>query len=303
MVINSLALSVSVIIPTFNRCSDLSRCLDSLVDQTRTDFEVLVCDDGSIDNTFQVFQGYLHCLNIHFLPGPNSGGPAAPRNRGLRRSLSKYVAFLDSDDWWHPKMIELSLACLQKGYDVTYSNGFRCSSSSNVVGQLNSRSLLKRNVYRDLFVRGNTLTTSSVFVRRSCFDKIGLFNELHVYLAWEDYDMWLRLAREGFRFKLISERLCFYSVSEDSISIAHSWAVMSAISRLVYNTSLPYSCPILSGPPAWFYYQSGLLSFPESTRRATFFYFISMIKSFLFPQPLLFSKSVFRILALVSSRR
>jgi glycosyltransferase involved in cell wall biosynthesis len=299
---NSSVPSLSVVIPTYNRSSDLARCLNSLVLQTRIDFEVLICDDGSTDCTFQVFAEFACRLNIKFLPGANSGGPATPRNRGLRMSSALFVAFLDSDDWWHPLMVELSLACLEKGGDIVYSNGYICSPSREIIGRVNSRSLRGKDVYYDLLIRGNTLTTSSVFVRRSCFHDIGLFNESPLYQAWEDYDMWLRLARGGFKFRLIPKRLVFYSISDDSISVKRSSLVLHAISRCVYGTNEPFESAFSSPLPAWFYYQSGLLSSSVAARKAIFFYIIAIIKSVSPPQPILLAKILVRIFKLVLSR-
>ena len=93
---------VSIIIPTYNRAEDLKRALKSVFDQTFRDYEVLVMDDGSIDNTREVVEK-IKDARLRYERDENFGGPAVPRNRGLRLALGKYIAFLDSDDWWHPQ--------------------------------------------------------------------------------------------------------------------------------------------------------------------------------------------------------
>ena len=108
----------SVVIPTYNRARDIPRCLDSLVLQELQDFEVLICDDGSTDDTASVVENYSHLLDITYSYGENSGGPARPRNRGISLANAPYIAFLDSDDWWAPAKLRLSLEALNAGADV-----------------------------------------------------------------------------------------------------------------------------------------------------------------------------------------
>lgn len=81
---------VSVIIPTYNRAADLKRCLDSLTYQTYKDFEVLVCDDGSTDNSEQVIKAFSDQLNITYFWRENFGGPARPRNLGLQYATGNF---------------------------------------------------------------------------------------------------------------------------------------------------------------------------------------------------------------------
>src|SRR5689334_6850738 len=92
---------VSVVIPAFNRAFILPEALDSVLAQTWKDFEVLVVDDGSTDNTEEVLEPYVARHGVRFLRQANQG-PAAARNRGIEAARGKYVAFLDSDDLWLP---------------------------------------------------------------------------------------------------------------------------------------------------------------------------------------------------------
>ena len=86
--------------PTYNRASELRRCLNSLVIQSFQEFEVLVCDDGSTDNSSRVANSFSDILDVHYHYESNFGGPARPRNVGIKLARSPYIAFLDSDDWW-----------------------------------------------------------------------------------------------------------------------------------------------------------------------------------------------------------
>ena len=97
---------VSIIIPTYNRANDLKRALQSVFDQTFTDWEILVVDNHSIDETDSLIKSFndpkIKLLKIH-----NEGVIAKSRNLGFKHALGEYIAFLDSDDWWKPKKLEV----------------------------------------------------------------------------------------------------------------------------------------------------------------------------------------------------
>ena len=114
----------SVIIPTYNRAQELRRCLNSLTCQTAKDFEVIVCDDGSTDNTEETVREFSGKLDIKYLKSSNFGGPARPRNLGLRIAKGKFVAFLDADDWWCSNKLTRSIETLNSGADITYHDLF-----------------------------------------------------------------------------------------------------------------------------------------------------------------------------------
>lgn len=97
----------SIVIPTYNRMNDLIRCLSSLQNQTYKNFEVIVCDDGSTDNTFDVIKQFESTLSIKYLYEQNWGGPAHPRNVGVSYAKGKWICFLDSDDLFLPERMEI----------------------------------------------------------------------------------------------------------------------------------------------------------------------------------------------------
>jgi len=117
---------ISVIIPTFNRAREVRRAIQSVLDQSFCDFELLVMDDGSTDNTLEIVSSFKD-PRIHYETAENSGGPAIPRNRGIRLAKAKYIAFLDSDDWWEPKKLEKSFKELELGADIVYHDLWICN--------------------------------------------------------------------------------------------------------------------------------------------------------------------------------
>jgi glycosyltransferase involved in cell wall biosynthesis len=228
---------VSVVIPTFNRALDLERCLNALVTQTISDFEVLVCDDGSTDNTAEIVQKFNGLLDIHYDYATNFGGPARPRNRGIKLARANYIAFLDSDDWWLPTKLEKSLAFLEAGADLVFHDLWNVTQAD----QTTFKSRIKSNqpsssVYESLLCSGVAIPNSSIVVRAAILRSIGDINESKEIVAVEDFDMLLRVAQKTDRFVKIDECLGFYWNGGGNISAASSKNIQRT--RAVYQLHL-----------------------------------------------------------------
>lgn len=210
---------VSVVIPTHNRARDLPRCLQSLAEQTRKDFEVIVCDDGSTDDTRDVVNAFVGDLDIAYDLAERWGGPARPRNRGIAQARAPYVAFLDADDWWAPRKLAMSVPYLDGGADVVYHDLF-------LVTRENQRVLFKRArardlsppAFLDLLMNNNALPLSSVIMRRSLLMTIGGMPEDRELIAMEDYDCWLSAARVTEKFVRVPKTLGYYWAGGGNIS-------------------------------------------------------------------------------------
>src|SRR4051794_36269759 len=113
---------VSVVIPAFNRAFILPEALDSVLAQTFKDFELIVVDDGSTDDTEEVLRPYVERRGVRFLPQANQG-PAAARNRGIEAARGKYVAFLDSDDLWLPIKLSVQIPRMEAHPEAVMSYG------------------------------------------------------------------------------------------------------------------------------------------------------------------------------------
>lgn len=251
---------VSVVVPTYNRARDLIRCLDSLVKQTYREFEVLVCDDGSTDDTREVVSRYADRLSLRYHWAENFGGPARPRNIGIGLSHGKYTAFLDSDDWWLPAKLAESVARLDEGVDIVYHDLYLAWSHNQRFYWLKRGArALAAPVFEDLITNGNAICNSSVVVRREILDKIGGFSEERALIAWEDYDAWLRVAKVTDRFSRIDK------------SLGYCWRGGGNISsprRVIGNLEKFRERYIASDPswrnrplPAWYHYGLGLANY------------------------------------------
>jgi teichuronic acid biosynthesis glycosyltransferase TuaG len=186
---------VSVIIPNWNGASFIGKAIESALKQGDQVAEVLVCDDGSTDESAKVVATYTD-PRVKWLPGPRGGLPAIPRNRGIQIAKSDYIAFLDNDDVWLPGKIDSQLERIKdKNLSVVSSNAWR------VVDGQRRGLLLPYNSSEELtftqLARENRVICSSALVRRSDVLRAGGFSEDLKFKAVEDYHLWLRMAELG----------------------------------------------------------------------------------------------------------
>ena len=228
---------VSIIIPTYNRAEDLKRALQSVFDQTFTDWEVVVVDNHSIDNTDSLIESFndpkIRLFKIH-----NEGVIAASRNLGLKHAVGEYIAFLDSDDWWLPKKLEESIKYLNQGAEVVYHDLFIMVKSDQRFNWRRIRGReLKSPVFCDLIENGNTMPNSSVVIRKKLLEAIKGLSEDKDIVGSEDYDAWLRIAQISEKFQKIPETLGFYWAGGGNITNpSRTLSVTKAIEKKYANT-------------------------------------------------------------------
>ena len=183
--------NVSVIIPTFNRGRLLKKAIDSVLNQTHTDLELIIVDDGSDDDTPAMIDWYQkrNQQKIIFVQQKNRG-PAAARNQGLAAARHDFIAFLDSDDWLQPDKIRLQVAAMQKEPDYLISHTEEVWYRD---GKLLNQKVKHRKESGFIFARCLDLcavSMSTVMIRRQLIEQVGLFDEQ--LPCCEDYDYWLR---------------------------------------------------------------------------------------------------------------
>lgn len=180
---------VSVIIPTCNRGWVVRDAIDSVLGQTFADFELIVVDDGSTDETSQILEAYAGRLRV--IRQANQGVSAA-RNRGIDIASGSLIALLDSDDIWLPEKLDVQVAFFKNNTaalicqteEIWIRNGLRVNPGKR-----------HRKPSGMIFERALELclvSPSAVMVRRELFEKVGRFDES--LPACEDYDLWLRVA-------------------------------------------------------------------------------------------------------------
>ena len=209
---------ISIVIPTYNRAEDLSRALKSVFSQTFTNWEALVIDNHSIDNTDELIKSFkspkIKLFKVH-----NNGIIAMSRNLGVKHASGEYISFLDSDDWWLPQKLEESIKYLELGADIVYHDLFYVTSLERNYHFRRTRGRnLKSPVFYDLIKNGNTLPNSSVVVKKVFLEAINYLSEDQEMIGSEDYDAWLRIAKKTEKFLRIPKTLGFYWAGGGNIS-------------------------------------------------------------------------------------
>ena len=180
---------VSVIIPTYNRARLVTEAVDSVLKQTWKDFELIVVDDGSSDESEGVLGRYgdrIRCFRT------GHEGPSKARNLGAAQSRGRFLAFLDSDDVWEANKLEIQMSFLEVHREIKMV----CSGSYSLGDSQKQRTSVRGDRWGDLFLmlfKRSFVNTSSVVVDRACFFEVGAFDE--TIRTAEDYDLWLRVAR------------------------------------------------------------------------------------------------------------
>ena len=225
---------VSVVLPTRNRAAMIPLALRSVLRQTVAALEVLVIDDASTDETPRVL-AELADDRIRVLRQDSWGGAAAARNRAIRESRAEFIAFLDDDDEWLPNKLEAQLAVFRSGgprLGIVYSSYLVIErETGTVLGRKVAEH--RGNLFKDLLERNVVGGTSSVVVRRECFEKVGLFDEC--LPSFQDYDLWIRLARE-FEYDFVEDDLSKYYVHEKKI-----WSDPDALDRGIQIMAAKYA--------------------------------------------------------------
>ena len=236
----------SVVIPTYNHGKYLSRCLQSVLDQTCTNWEAIVVDNHSTDDTEDVMNSFTD-ERFTYLKVHNNGVIAVSRNVGIKAAKGEWIAFLDSDDWWTSNKLKACLNCINNTVDLLYHDLQIIPRRSLPFSNILKGRQLKYPVLIDLLVGGNAISNSSVIVRKYLLDEINGINENRELMAAEDYNTWLRIARLTDQFAYLPQVLGFYFVHNESVSkINISITTRHAISEFLNFLNPQQKCVVES---------------------------------------------------------
>lgn len=182
------AVNISVVIPTFNRAPVIERAINSVLAQTRSPDEIIVVDDGSVDDTQQRIEA-KYGSQVTYIFQANRGVSHA-RNVGIKMSRGNWIALLDSDDEWNPEKLELQLTALASApeFDFCHTNEIWIRNGRRVNAM--SKHEKSGGFIFEKCLPLCVISPSSALIKKTVFDEIGLFDE--ELPACEDYDFWLR---------------------------------------------------------------------------------------------------------------
>jgi GT2 family glycosyltransferase len=208
--------TVSILTPAYNAEAFLTDSIESVRQQTFTDFELLVVDDGSTDGTAALAARYAACDPRVRLSRQRNLGLAAARNAALARARGRYVALLDSDDIWMPTYLAAQIGILERRPDLAILS----ANAFNLGGQWDGQPLLPAGHLREIalldLVRAEDSVSILTVFRREVADRLGGWDT--AFTRSEDYDFWLRALASGFRLAVNPQPLAFYRRHVNSLS-------------------------------------------------------------------------------------
>jgi glycosyltransferase involved in cell wall biosynthesis len=206
---------VSIVIPTYNHAPMLQRALATVVEQTYQNWNAIVVNNFSTDNTLEVVAAFndprIQCVNFR-----NNGVIGASRNEGIALATGKYVAFLDSDDTWFTKKLEQCVEILESGSDLVCHAEYWIDESGK--SRLVAYGPSEAATHHNLIYKGNRISTSATVVRTALLKEVHGFDVAPELISTEDYDLWIRLAAKSDKFAFISEPLGEYHRHDNNVS-------------------------------------------------------------------------------------
>ncbi len=208
---------VSVIIPTYNRAHLIDKTIKSVLNQTYQDYEIIVVDNASTDNTKEAVKGFNN-FKIRYIYCCDNRGSSVARNIGIRASHGEYIALLDSDDEWLPEKLDRQVEVLQNEspeVGVVYSDVLCIDENSKNMNRKLRNPKKEGYIYEDLLGGNCVGTPSTLLIKKECFHRVGLFDDL--LKAHEDWDMWIRIVKY-YRFFFVEVPLVKYRLHSNRIS-------------------------------------------------------------------------------------
>lgn len=199
---------VSVIIPSYNQGKFITATIDSILNQTFKDFEIIVVVDGSTDDTKLQLEKYKNKIKIIELERSER---AVARNTGVKNSSGEYIAFVDSDDIWKPKKLETQIPALDENKKtvLVYCASERINEHGNKIKTAKRQTQgYSGNVYEKLLLRNFVVSATPVLKRCALEQTDGFITK---YIPYEDWELWIRLSTTG-NFKFIDTPLASYRI-------------------------------------------------------------------------------------------
>lgn len=229
---------VSIIMPCYNAQKTLAKTLDSIFSQTYTSFKLYCINDGSTDNTQSILDEYQNKFKDRmWVLSQKNKGQTISKNIGIQQSQGEYIAFIDSDDLWDPKKLDIQLSAMRADPEVglSYTDGYYIDADDIQHEKIGIDPILQGQCFKRILM-GNAIVASSVMIRRSIINKIGLFDE--TLTACENWELWTRIASVC-PLKALPDPLTYYRRHDANMSHNFEKMVTNRL-RVVHNNIARY---------------------------------------------------------------
>jgi teichuronic acid biosynthesis glycosyltransferase TuaG len=223
---------ISIIMPAYNSEKTIRESIKSIINQSYTNWELLIIDNCSADRTYKIIEEYLDDKRIHYIKNDNNYGVAFSRNVAIKKAKGEYIAFLDSDDLWSKFKLEKQLHFMKKNnYQFTFTSNYIITEDNKIIEtyhcpmQLDYKQLLKYNA----------IHTLTVMVKASI-----LKENLMPNINDEDYATWLLIMKKGVIGYGMPEKLSYFRVTKGSMNSNKLKTLIRAY--IVYRRGLNFSC-------------------------------------------------------------
>ncbi|WP_276359549.1 glycosyltransferase [Daejeonella sp. H1SJ63] len=246
---------VSVIVTTYNRCELLSETIQSIINQTFTDFELIVVDNNSNYDFVGLMQSFCDS-RIKFFQNPNDGIIARNRNFGIKRAVGEYIALCDDDDIWEQTKLREQVEIIDKYPDVAL-----CCTNTYFINMKNLPFLNRFTSFvKNIFLSSNLLSAkyllislhyvinSSVLFKRELINSCGFINEDPLLRSIEDYEFWFRISQNN-RIYYLNKKLLWYRLHPEQLStvdnqkvykrtlkvVSDNWRDLNLLQKIIYS--------------------------------------------------------------------
>ena len=231
---------VSIITPSYNSAKFISQTIESVLAQTYQDWEMIIVDDVSLDNSNNIIEEYINKdSRIKLIKLEKNSGPAVTRNRAIEEAKGRYISFLDADDLWHPEKLEKQILFMNK-YNLCFTY-----SSYNLTDEDNKN--LGKFITKERITYNSMLKTCSVGCLTAIYDteKLGKVFMPNI-LKRQDYGTWLKILKEIKSTQGILEPLATYRILDNSVSsnkfkaTFYQWKIYREVEKLNLFQSIYY---------------------------------------------------------------
>lgn len=217
-------LKISIVVPVYNSEDTIKRTIDSILNQTYSNLEIVIIDDGSTDNSKNIIMQYdSNKINYYY---QNNSGVSSARNLGVKLSRGNYIAFLDADDFWEDNFIERCIEAIKTFPNINLFCTRIQQINNNILGNINAMKVsskvddtFKLFNYFDVANIEPVVSMSSVVIKKEAFVNVGGFNELSY--SGEDHELYGKIGISG-DFCLINTVLAYYDVSNNTKKLRKS---------------------------------------------------------------------------------